>query len=464
MTLTYEFPKNFLWGAASSGPQSEGATNRDGKGQSIWDYWYEKSPELFFNQVGPKDTSTFYDNYKYDIKLMRKVGLNSFRLSLQWCRIFPDNTGKLNEKAVDFYNKVIDELISNGILPIVNLHHFDMPMWAQKIGGWESRDVVNYYVKYAKTCFEKFGSKVNFWTTFNEPVVTPEMGYLNDYHYPCVKDGKRAIQVAYHEMLASALAMKEFRKMENNKDSSIGIILNLTPTYPKNYSKKHLEAANIQDLFYNRSFLDPSVLGEYPQELVEILKQNDVMPTYEQRDLEAIRDNTADFLGINYYCPRRAQARKKELKSDVFLPEKYFESYSWPMAKMNKYRGWEIYPEGLYDICDNIIKNYGNIPFYVSENGMGVEGEERFRNPDGKIEDDYRIDFVKDHLKCLHKGIQAGANCFGYHIWTYIDNWSWRNAYKNRYGLVSLDLKTQKRTIKKSGEWYNKLSQNNGFN
>ncbi len=165
------------------------------------------------------------------------------------------------------------------------------------------------------------------------------MGYLNDYHYPCVKDGKRAIQVAYHEMLASALAMKEFRKMENNKDSSIGIILNLTPTYPKNYSKKHLEAANIQDLFYNRSFLDPSVLGEYPQELVEILKQNDVMPTYEQRDLEAIRDNTADFLGINYYCPRRAQARKKELKSDVFLPEKYFESYSWPMAKMNKYRG-----------------------------------------------------------------------------------------------------------------------------
>ena len=165
------------------------------------------------------------------------------------------------------------------------------------------------------------------------------MGYLGDYHYPCVKDGKRAIQVAYHEMLASALAMKAFRKIEGNKDSSIGIILNLTPSYPKNYEQKHIEAANIQDLFFNRSFLDPSVHGEYPKELVEILKENDVLPTYEQKDLDAIHDNTTDFLGVNYYCPRRAQARTSEWKEDYFSPEKYFEPYSWPMAKMNKYRG-----------------------------------------------------------------------------------------------------------------------------
>ena len=165
------------------------------------------------------------------------------------------------------------------------------------------------------------------------------MGYLGEWHYPCVVDGKRAVQVAYHEMLASALAVKTFREMGLNKESSIGIILNLTPTYPKDYNKKHIDAANIQDLFYNRSFLDPSVLGEYPQELLEILNENNVMPAYEQRDLGAIRDNTVDFLGINYYCPRRAQARTQKLESDVFLPEKYFESYSWPMAKMNKYRG-----------------------------------------------------------------------------------------------------------------------------
>lgn len=464
MKVNYKFPDNFLWGAASSGPQSEGAANIDGKGESIWDYWYSTNPNLFFDEVGPKDTSTFYKNYKDDIKLMKKVGLNSFRTSIQWSRMMPDKTGKVNFEAVKFYNNVIDELLANEILPIINLHHFDMPMWAQKLGGWESRDVVNYYVQFAKACFRLFGDRVKFWTTFNEPIVTPEMGYLGDYHYPCIVDGARAIQVAYHEQLASAIAIREYKKMDISQDGSIGIILNLMPTYPKDYEKQNVEAANIQDLFYNRCFLDPSVFGEYPQELISLLKQNNVMPKTEQKDLDIIRENTVDFLGVNYYCPRRAQARSEKLDSDVFMPEKYFENYEWPMAKVNKYRGWEIYEEGIYDICDNIMKNYGNIPFFISENGMGVEGEERFKNEKGQIEDDYRIDFVKDHLKALHKGIEAGANCFGYHIWTFIDCWSWKNAYKNRYGLISLDLKTQKRKIKKSGEWYKKLSNNNGFN
>ena len=464
MTIKYEFPKNFLWGASSSGPQSEGANKRDSKGESIWDFWYEKNPELFFNQVGPKDTSTFYDNYKSDIALMKKVGLNSFRTSIQWSRLMPDKTGKLNEKAVKFYSNVIDELNRNGILPIINLFHFDMPMWAQKLGGWESREVVDYYVKYAKKCFELFGDKVTLWTTFNEPIFPAEMGYMADYHYPCVKDGRRAAQVAYHTMLASAIATREFHKMDENDSSSIGIILNLTPTYPKNFKKEHVKAANCMDLFFNRSFLDPAVHGKYPKELIALLEENDAVPIHDERDLQIIEENTVDFLGVNYYTPRRAQARKKPYKSDVFMPEKYYETYQWPLAKMNIYRGWEIYEDGLYDICDNIIKNYGNIPFYISENGMGVEGEERFINDKGQIEDYYRIDFVKEHLKRLHKGILAGANCFGYHMWTYIDNWSWRNAYKNRYGFVSLNLETQKRTIKKSGEWFAQVSKNNGFN
>ena len=464
MKLNFEFPNNFLWGAASSGPQSEGAALIDGKSKSIWDYWYKKSPELFFDQVGPNDTSTFYDNYKNDIQLMKKLGFNSFRTSIQWSRFMPNKDQKINKKAVKFYNSIIDEMLNAGIMPIINLFHFDMPMWAQKIGGWENRKVVDYYANYAKKCFELFGDRVTLWTTFNEPIVPAEMGYMNDYHYPCVVNGKRAITVAYHTMLASAIATKTFHSMKINSNSAIGIILNLTPTYPKNYEKKHIEAARIQDLFYNRSFLDVSVWGEYPKELIEILKENKAIPKHSQNDLEIIKQNTADFLGVNYYTPRRAQAKKTKLNSKVFLPEKYFDTYKWPMAKMNKYRGWEIYEEGIYDICDNIIKNYGNIPFFISENGMGVEDEERFLNDDLSIDDDYRIEFVKNHLKYLHKGIKAGANCFGYHIWTFIDNWSWRNAYKNRYGLVSLDLETQKRTIKKSGKWYYNVANKNGFN
>lgn len=464
MKLNFEFPNNFLWGAASSGPQSEGAALMDGKSESIWDYWYKKSPELFFDQVGPQDTSTFYNNYKKDIQIMKKLGFNSFRTSIQWSRLMPNKDQKVNKKAVKFYNSVIDEMLNVGIMPIMNLFHFDMPMWAQKLGGWENRKVVDYYANYAKKCFELFGDRITLWTTFNEPIVPAEMGYMNDYHYPCVVDGKRAIKVAYHTMLASAIATKTFHSMKKNNDSAIGIILNLTPTYPKNYEKKHIDAAKIQDLFFNRSFLDVSVWGEYPKDLIAILKENNALPKHTKNDLEIIKQNTVDFLGVNYYTPRRAQSRKTKFNSKVFLPEKYFEPYKWPMAKMNKYRGWEIYEEGIYDICDNIIKNYGNIPFFISENGMGVEDEERFLNDDLSIDDDYRIEFVKSHLKYLHKGIQAGANCFGYHIWTFIDNWSWRNAYKNRYGLVSLDLQTQKRTIKKSGKWYYDVATKNGFN
>lgn len=464
MTLKYKFPDGFLWGAASSGPQSEGAARIDGKGESVWDYWYGKNPELFFNKIGPSDTSTFYKNYIKDIEIMKKAGLNSYRTSIQWSRLMPNKTGKINEKAVKFYNDVIDELINANILPVMNLYHFDMPMWAQKLGGWENREVVDYYVNYAKKCFELFGDKVPLWATFNEPMVPAECGYLGDWHYPAVVDGKRAATVAYHTQIASSLAIKEFHKMRKTKNSSIGVILNLSPTYPKSFRKKHVEAAHVQDLIFNRSFLDPSVLGTYPKDLINLLKENDALPDYDKKDLIAIKENTVDFLGVNYYCPRRAQARKKAYDGDVFVPEKYFETYKWPLARMNKYRGWEIYEDGIIDICENIQKNYGNIPFYISENGMGVENEERFINEDGRIDDDYRIEFVKDHLENLHWAIQNGANCFGYHIWTFIDNWSWRNAYKNRYGLVSLDLKTQKRTIKKSGEWYFELSKNNGFN
>lgn len=463
MSLNYKFPDNFLWGAASSGPQSEGAV-KDGKSQSIWDYWYLQRPKLFFDEVGPKDTSTFYDNYKSDIKLMKKVGLKSYRTSIQWSRLMPDKSGKINQNAVEFYNNIINEMINNEIIPMICLFHFDMPMWAQKLGGWENRDVVDYYVKYAKTCFELFGDKVKYWTTFNEPIVPAELGYMNDLHYPCVKDGARAAVVAYNTMLASAIATKEFHKIKKCKDSSIGIILNLTPTYPKNDEPENIKAAHIQDLFFNRSFLNPAVLGKYPSELISILKENNALPNFEEKDIETIRQNTVDFLGVNFYCPRRAQAKSNDVACDTFMPDKYFDNYVWPQAKMNKYRGWEIYEQGIYDICIDIIKNYGNIPFYISENGMGVEGEERFIDKKGQVNDQYRIDFIKDHLKCLHKGILAGANCFGYHVWTFIDNWSWRNAYKNRYGLVSLDLKTQNRSIKKSGEWYYELSKNNGFN
>ncbi|MBP2071040.1 glycoside hydrolase family 1 protein [Thermoanaerobacterium butyriciformans] len=462
MAKEYKFPEGFWWGSATSATQIEGAASEDGKGMNVWDYWYKQVPNRFFNGVGPDVTSDFYHRYKDDIKLMKEIGHNSFRFSISWSRLIPGGVGEINKKAVEFYNNVINELLENGIMPIVNLFHFDMPIEMQHIGGFENRQVLENYKNYAKTCFELFGDRVKRWITFNEPIVPAEGGYLYNFHYPDIVDFKRAIQVCFNTVLASAMAINEFKKLEI-KDGKIGIVLNLTPSYPRSNHPADLKAAEIADLLFNRSFLDPCVKGEYPEKLVELLKSYNHLPVYTEDDLELIKNNTVDYLGVNYYQPRRVKAKENMPNPyGVFTPDWFFDEYIMPGRRMNPYRGWEIYEKGIYDLLINVRDNYGNIESYISENGMGVEGEERFIK-DGIIQDDYRIDFIKGHLKWLHKAIEEGCNVKGYHLWSFMDNWSFLNAYKNRYGLVSVDLATQKRTIKKSGYWFKELAKNNGF-
>lgn len=462
--MKYEFPKDFWWGSAASGPQTEGVYEGDNKGDSIWDYWYEKEPNMFFNQVGPDEASAFYKKYEEDIQLMKQTGHNSFRTSIQWSRLIPDGVGEVNQEAVDFYNNVIDELLANDIEPFMNLFHFDMPMKMQEKGGWENREVVDAYTNFAKTCFELFGDRVKKWFTHNEPIVPVEGGYLYQFHYPNIVDMKKAVQVAYHEVLASAKAIKEYH--ESGQDGEIGIILNLTPSYPRDEeNEEDVKAAKIADAFFNRSFLDSAVKGEFPSDLVDLLSDIAYLPEVKEGDLEMIKNNTVDILGVNYYQPRRIKAKESERTSgEGIVPDDYFDNYEMPNRKMNPYRGWEIYEKGIYDILTNLRENYGNIKCFISENGMGVEGEERYINKEGRIEDDYRIEFVKDHLKYVHKALEEGSNVHGYHMWTCMDNWSWTNAYKNRYGFISVDLdNNRKRTIKKSGYWFNKMTANNGF-
>jgi len=462
MGKEYKFPEGFWWGSASSAPQSEGASCEDGKGMNIYDFWYEKEPERFYDKIGPDVTADFYHRYREDIQLMKELGHNSFRTSISWARLIPEGTGEINEKAVKFYNNVIDELLANEIEPFINLYHFDMPYCLQKKGGWENREVVEAYANYARTCFELFGSKVKMWFTFNEPIVPVVEGYLYGTHYPHVVDFKRAVQVAYNIVVAQAKAIKAFRELKID-DAKIGTILIIYPIYPRSSHPADLRAGKIADLLFNRSFLDPSIKGRYPAELVELLADYRLLPYVEEGDEELIKDSVIDILGVNYYQPKRVKA-KKHLPNPYspIMPEWFFDYYDMPGKRINIYRGWEIYEKGIYDLLKRIKNEYGNIPCFVAENGMGVQDEERFIQ-DGVVHDDYRIEFLKDHLKWVHKSIEEGCNVKGYHVWTFIDNWSWNNAFKNRYGLVSLDLKTLKRTIKKSGYWYRELSQNNGF-
>ncbi|MGY3704811.1 6-phospho-beta-glucosidase [Vagococcus martis] len=455
------FDKDFWWGAATSGPQSEGRFNK--KHANMFDYWYEVEPDAFFDNVGPDVTSNFYNSYKDDIALMKSIGLNSVRTSIQWSRLIDDlELGTLNQDAVDFYNDVIDEFIKNDIKPIINLHHFDLPVELyHKYGGWESKKVVDMYVLFAKQCFKLFGDRVKDWFTHNEPIVVVEGEYLHEFHYPKLVDGKKAVQVAYNLNLSSAKAIKEFRSLGLDKDGGrIGIILNLTPTYPSSNESKDLEAAEFAELFNNRLFLDTAAHGEFPAKLVEILRKDNVLWESTDSELKIIKENTIDVLGVNYYHPNRVKAPDVSPNSvGAWLPDRYYDEYLLPGRRMNIDRGWEIYPKALYDIAMNIKENYNNIPWFVSENGMGISNEENFMSEDGVVQDDYRIDFINEHLIYLHKGIEEGSNCFGYHLWTPIDCWSWVNAYKNRYGLISNNIHTQIKTIKKSGYWFKEVTE-----
>ena len=459
------FPVDFWWGGATSGPQNEGRFHKPHV--NVFDYHYDTKPEDFFRYVGPDVASDFYHLYESDIALFKELGFNSLRTSIQWTRLIDNlEEGSLNPEGVAYYNRVIDALLAAGIRPIINLHHFDLPIELyERYGGWESKHVVDLFVKFACRAFECFGDRVTDWMTFNEPMVVVEGQYLYGFHYPMLVDGKKAVQVAYNLQLASAKAIQAYRQINQNPAGRVTIALNLTPAYPASQSEEDLAAAHFANLFVNRLFLDASVKGHFPEELVAILAKDGVLWESTPEELAIIRDNRVDYIGVNYYHPHRVKAPEISPNSLTvdWMPQRYFNDYQMPGRRMNVDKGWEIYPQALYDIAKNLQDNYDNIPWFVSENGIGVSREERYLDQTGIIQDQYRIQFFSEHLYWLYRAMQEGANCFGYHVWTPVDGWSWLNAYKNRYGLISNDIHTQTRTVKKSGWWFKDLTANHGF-
>ena len=348
--MKYRFPENFWWGTATSATQSEGHQAGDGKGENIWDYASHNFNERFFGGVTADDTSTFYQNYREDIQRAKDIGLNSFRTSISWSRLIPDGDGEINPQAVDFYNAVIDELNAQGIEPFINLYHFDMPMALQEKGGFENREVVDAFARYARICYELFGDRVRYWFTFNEPLIPAEAGYLHPRHYPYVTSFRRAAQVLHHIVLAHCKAVAAWREL--NIAGQIGIIMDVIPVYPRSDAPEDLHAAEMADLFYTRSINEPILLGRYPDELIAILKEYDQLPVIQPGDCELIANTRIDLLGINYYRPRRVKARETLLEEPHgFVPERFFEEYIMPGRRMNTSRGIEIYPAALYDIA-----------------------------------------------------------------------------------------------------------------
>ena len=372
------FPKNFYFGSATSATQSEGTFEGDGKGKDIWGNGLTSNLKSFI-------TKWVLIKRRRCISIIKKISssLNKLDTILLEHRsagrdFFQKVMVRINEKAVAYYRDYFETLRKHDIEPFVNLFHFDMPTAMQDIGGWENRKVVDYYTEYAKACFELFGDVVKKWFTFNEPIVQVETGYLLQYHYPMKVDAALAVKVGYHTALASACAVNEFKKLDT--DGKIGIVLNLSPAYPRSNNEADMRAAEIAEAFQNKSFLDPAIKGEFTPLLVELIKKHDLMPDYDEEDLDIIKKNTVDFLGVNYYQPVRIKARDSVTNPDApFLPTYYFDIYDMPGKKMNPYRGWEIYEKGIYDIAMNIKNDYGNIERMITEIGMGVQDEDRFK-------------------------------------------------------------------------------------
>jgi beta-glucosidase len=441
------FPKDFIWGVASSAYQIEGAWNEDGKGVSIWDTFTHQPGHIQNNETGDISTE-HYHRYINDVALMAKLGIKHYRFSTSWARILPDGTGRVNPKGIDFYDRLIDTLLKHKIEPYLCLFHYDLPQKIQDTGGWPNRDTAYHFAEYARVVTKHLGDRLHLIMTHNEPWVTAFVGHYFGTHAPGTLDLADALRSLHHTMLSHGLAAEAIRA-ESRNVIKIGITLNLNPIYPASSSPRDLQAVKTVDTFLNRIVLDPLIKGTSPVEenkLVRTLVGKLIKPG----DLQKI--NTVDLLGVNYYS-------RMVVKHSSKVPIVKFEQVN-PIG--NDYSGmWEIYPEGLYDLLKRIHADYKpGCEMMVTENGIPVPDGVDY---DGRIRDVRRIKYLQDHLFQVHRAIQDGIPVKGYFHWSFMDNFEWALGYSQRFGLVYVDYQSQNRIVKDSGNWFSNVIRTNGF-
>lgn len=454
--VTIAIPDDFILGAAASAWQTEGWSGKK-EGQDSWpDAWYKNDRHVWHNGYGPAVATDFINRYQEDVALMKAAGLTHYRTSINWSRFLTDyENGVVDEEYASYYDALIAEMQAQGIELMLCLEHYELPaVLLERYGGWGSKYVVELYLRYAEKVFERYADKVTRWFTFNEPVVVQTRVYLDALRWPYEQNTATWMQWNHHKNLATAKVVKLFR--ERGYPGTVGTILNPEVTYPRSSAPHDVTAAERYDLFYNRVFLDPAIKGEYPAELLALLEKHQVEWDYNDEELQIIARYRVDEVGINLYYPHRVKAPSRAWHPDTpFHPAYYYEPFDLPGRRMNKSRGWEIQPGIIYDMAMRLKNEYGNIPWFVAESGMGIENEAQFKDASGEIQDDYRIAFIAEHLYQTLQAREAGANCQGYMLWAFTDNVSPMNAFKNRYGLIEIDLDNQRqRRMKKSAYWY----------
>jgi beta-glucosidase len=446
MTNSFSFPDGFLWGAATSAYQVEGSPLADGAGPSIW-HRFTRTPWLVPSGDNGDVACDHYRLYEEDVRLMRELGLGAYRFSVAWGRVLPEGTGRVNEKGLDFYRRLVDALLENGILPLVTLYHWDLPAALDDRGGWLNRDVADWFAEYARVMFRALDDRVRMWATLNEPWVVTDGGYLHGALAPGHRNLFEAPIASHHLLLAHAAGVEAYRAEGRHR---IGLVVNLEPKYPASDSEEDLAATRRADAYMNRQYLDPVFHGRYPDEMVEIF--GEAWPNFPSEDLARIRQ-PIDFLGVNYYT-------RNVTKFDATaLPVRA----SGVRQKRHAYTetAWEVYPEGLTDTLVWVKENYGDLPLYITENGAA------FYDPPtahGELSDPLRVEYFRAHLQAAREAIERGVDLRGYFAWSLLDNLEWSLGFSKRFGIVHVDFETLKRTPKTSARFYSEVIRTNGGN
>lgn len=443
------FPDDFVWGAATAAYQIEGAVTEDGRGPSIWDTFSHTPGKTLNGDTGDVACDHFH-RWQDDIKLMQELGLQAYRFSIAWPRVMPQGTGQPNDRGLDFYDQLVDALLTANITPFVTLYHWDLPQALQDRGGWANRDTVEAFVEYADLVASRLGDRVTHWITHNEPWVVAFLGNYTGDHAPGMQDLQTALQVSHHLLLSHGRVVPVLRSARAGVQ--VGITLNLAPAYPVSDSDEDREAANRADGYQNRWFLDPLHGRGYPEDMAQWY--GDKMPQIADGDLDIIA-TPIDFLGINYYFPAVARAVSRDTNELAFETRSAEEAAA--AGKEITAMGWEVDPEAFADLLTHVQREYSPKAIYITENGMAVDDQVT----DGVVNDPRRIEYLRSHLLAIKSAITAGSHVRGYFVWSLLDNFEWAYGYSKRFGIIYVDYETQARTPKHSATWYQRVIADN---
>ncbi|PFG40710.1 beta-glucosidase [Georgenia soli] len=453
------FPESFVWGAATAAYQIEGAASEGGRGPSIWDT-FSHTPGRTVNGDTGDVAADHYHRWREDVALMTELGLDAYRLSISWPRVQPGGRGDLNPEGVAFYRDLVDALLEAGINPVVTLYHWDLPQELEDEGGWTNRATAYAFAEYARAMARELGDRVEVWTTLNEPWCSAFLGYASGVHAPGRTDPAGALAAAHHLNLAHGLAAQAIRE-ELGEETNVSVTLNLHVTRPADPERPaDLEAAHEVDLVGNHIFLGPLLDGSYPVELRELTAHLTDWSFVQPGDLVQIRQRL-DVLGVNYYSTNYVRRREPGETATggtgghgdgaaspwVGLDRVEFLDPAGPLTDM----GWNIEPDGLYELLTALDNAYDGLPLMVTENGAAFPD---VVDEDGRVHDPERLDYVRRHLDAVARAIEDGADVRGYFVWSLLDNFEWAYGYTKRFGIVRVDYDTQVRTPKDSARWY----------